>query len=455
MTPEKNKIKELIQRDIQGLLSAQEAAYLRTLQRMYDRQEWEEIVADAVFDLTDAGYEPPGWEQMDDAKEVMGRIGHRRLASRQNRRLFFTRAAALILLCAVACWSIRDTVFPFGKPTVAQTAKCDSLLSANLLPLHDFGVSFSTKDPSAVQRDRQIQPGEVGLLERQGIWAVLRDGAGRIQLRRITDRQQQTSLPSIVAWVFKVALAQSGGRHGDIHRMHPAMAEDGVFSFSTAAQQQAEIELPGGMTIRINSGSSLRYEAEGTIALSGEGYVVQEEPLDAADRLPLETGDLLISSPSRTARYTLRTTEYGVQIILLEGTLRLTSKHTGQEWTLDRKDTSYQWSLTRLTTDSPEREMMASQKLPHYARPLAWTLPIREYDRIHLKEYILEMARWYGVEVVGLECVDDQFIRAKTCYRNQLDQFIEGLQGVGVTEARYMNGTVSLCKAHTGPPVAR
>lgn len=449
MSSEKSNIKELIKRDIQGLLSAKEVAYLRTQQRMYDQEEWDELVADAVFDLADSGYESPGWEQADDAEHVMRRVSQHRQTG-QTRWLYFSRAAAVILVGIVGYWSLSNNQFQFGRPEVYQVAGCGELPKANPLPLREFGVSFSTHDPLVPRGERFIRPGAIGMLEQQGEWNVLRDRAGRFLLSRIKDMQKQTSLPALEKWGFSMAVANPAWRDWG---QQAARMEQGIFGFSTAAQQQAEIEMPGGMTIRLNASSSLQYAEDAAIGLIGEGYVVQRNHEDKLDRLPVETADILISSPSKTARYTLLTTAYSTRVTLLEGTLHITSKRTGREWILKQKDTNYLFSFTSLTEGRPAQELMNSTKLPHYARPLAWTLPIRAYNQIKVKDYILEMARWYGVEVEGLDCVDDQFIHVRTCFRNSLDQFIEGLNGMDVA-ARFMHGKLYLCKAHTGAPLA-
>lgn len=109
--------------------------------------------------------------------------------------------------------------------------------------------------------------------------------------------------------------------------------------------------------------------------------------------------------------------------------------------------TRYQWR------HSEPRDQWLSLKLHRQEEPLAWTKYIRTNERIALKQFIIEMSRWYGIKVSGLDCVEDRFISTRYCYRNTLDHLLEALEGVGAT-ARLHHGVLHFCAPPTGPPLA-
>lgn len=276
---------------------------------------------------------------------------------------------------------------------------CAGLSREVEFPLEASAFTLSWGDSMAIR----VTAHDSGQLIRQGNLLAIKTGEGLLKL----SRTGQETFPD----------------------------DDNGITITTAFQQQCVVELPDGTRIRLNAKSALQYrDDKRSIALQGEAYV-QRNGSSATltintDNGYVQTSDgdfVLLSFPRATLAW------------VRSGALAIRSKNTDEQYLLDC-DRQAGILERRSGTDTFGYVHDVDEELA-----LAWTRAVRVYRKVLVRDYMLEMSRWYGYTIKDINCIPkDAKVNARICYRSDVEEVFAVVRNAGI--AIYEEGRVlSFC----------
>lgn len=81
---------------------------------------------------------------------------------------------------------------------------------------------------------------------------------------------------------------------------------------------------------------------------------------------------------------------------------------------------------------------------------MIWTKAVRLYRNVSMREFVYDMARWYGIQFEDIRCIPvNAKVNMTMCYRSDPAELIEFIRnsGIPVIEHKYY---YSFCDSVTG-----
>lgn len=402
----------LLKKSFKGALTEQERVYLDMMEHSYDPDEWDGLVVDAMLELRTERLETEATE----AKRASGRF----VKSGYGPNKLKWRMSGGIAACVVV--GVLWQLWWIYTPTYV---------------LDDF------------QRCSNIAPQTELLLSPVQAQVTYRQGNSEITLQNLPGDSLQVGT-LLIQWVdsgrYVVSLTE---RLGVDSMSVLGNQELQSVSFMTGAYQHIQVSLPDGAVVRLDAGSRLDYfrvNAAGPhrlkrrewLGLHGQALVRIPPRKDASTQLIQTVHGSLEGSEGE---FVLRVTEHEVRATLLSGALLLTAHDTPDHRVMAKAGT--QVLLCKVCNQQNQLENEWTVKKVNKAdtaQALTWTKAVRLYRNVSMREFVSDMARWYGIQFEDIRCIP---VKAKVnmtmCYRSDPAELIEFIRnsGIPVIEHKY------------------
>ncbi|MBN9381081.1 MAG: FecR domain-containing protein [Chitinophagaceae bacterium] len=308
----------------------------------------------------------------------------RRKIVRPTRRLWFSAAAALVLL-SVAVWLLtgnRKT----GKPLAAAPAKPS--VTQDLAPGSNR-ATLTLADNSTIDLDAAKE----GVLGQQGNMRLIKEKDGRLNYQPADEKAFVTTM------AYNLLATPRGGQY--------------------------QLVLPDGSKVWLNAASRLKYPAsfggkERVVELQGEAYFeIARNP-----SMPFKVA--LIGQPS--ARVEVLGTHFNVkaysdepsvQATLLEGAIKI---HQGTAAVLLQPGQQARWnSSTNIKVSTADLE-----------EAIAWKNGLFKFNDATIEEVMLQLSRWYDVDIVYVNGVPKDLFRGEIYRSVNVSKLLKVLEASGV-----------------------
>lgn len=226
----------------------------------------------------------------------------------------------------------------------------------------------------------------------------------------------------------------------------------------TPARRQHIIKLPGSISVYLNAESSLKLPFISTgkdscyVQISGEAFIEVPE-----QRKP---GKLIVE----TSNSQLQTVGGNFAVFARSGFTKATLTR-GSLATLSRQgihskalDCPGDQTVVRsyATTNNAITDSIFFRRNADVGEALVWTKATRNYRNVSLRQFVMDMSRWYGFKVESLNCIPGQLrINTSICYRASRQEVYSEIRKAGVTVYEKKEG-ISFCnpaKKNSAPPV--
>lgn len=408
MIYKKKYVKELIRKQINGVLTPREAGELDACRRLYAHEEIQEMVAEVLLSMEDDELpEIPtgGW------KPDFATIIRKAEQCSHNTRPFWNKVgwAAAVLIPIV-------TVLTYWYVTREQLpdflhGPCTGLTSDADVPLTESVVSLRWGDTA----EMQVAGERHGEILRTSNVRVLKTEEGILQLRELGDG------------------------------IEPTGTEQGI-AVATDAQQQAMVELPDGTRIRLNAQSTLHYAPEKQkserIRIQGEAYVQRPKKPKVVPLL-IHTDHGFVRSIA--GNFVLLGLENMTRATALGGKLSLHANSRKDELWLDCYGAMGSVARFVNTQGGQQKDSLLYQELKDPDALLVWTKAVRRYKDVPLREFVAQMSFWYGFQVKDYHCLPaDRRITTTVCYRKDQEAVFATIREAGVLLYE-TKGMISFC----------
>jgi len=420
------ELKRLLKKELEGVLTAEEALFLESLRPLFGEEEWNEWKINAALELPepDDPVQRAGMERMlDQAKKLAAAVegGDRQAPSGPATpirgrwwKTAFGLAACVVVFVLWQLWYLYHPHF-----VLDQAQRCSDVSPTAELRLSSVPVLVSYGEDAGPHTELRELPGD-----------SLQVGA---ILVRLVDEG------SYVVTVRDAAVAS----------MDPAAATDAAagsaatVSFHTGAYQHIQVSLPDGTVVRLDAGSRLDYHLENPDSREASG---RREWIglygQALVRIPERDGPpaLLVQTlhgwmEGRPGEFVLRVTPDEVRATLLSGSVLLNAHTDPGHRVLAKAGT--QVRLCKVC--NPQRQVedqWSVDKLSKadIAQSLTWTQAVRRYRNVPMREFVSDMARWYGIRFEDINCIPARIkINVEMCYRADPSELIDFIRGSGIT----------------------
>lgn len=421
------ELKRLLKKELEGTLTAEEALFLESLRPLFGEEEWNEWRIDAALELPepDDPAQRAGMERMlDQAENEIAAAGGDRQspsvpATLKTRRWWKTTFRVAACVAVFVLWQLWYIYHPHF--VLDQAQRCSDVSPTAELRLSSVPVLVSFGEDADPHTELRELPGD-----------SLQVGA---ILVRLVDEG------SYAVTVRDTAVAS----------VDPAAATGSAVtvSFHTGAYQHIQVSLPDGTVVRLDAGSRLDYRLENPgsrdasgrwewIGLYGQALV----------RIPERDGPpaLLVQTlhgwlEGRPGEFVLRVTPDEVRATLLSGSVLLNA-HTdpghrvlaeaGTQVRLckvcnQQRQLEDEWSVNKLSKAS-------------IAQSLTWTQAVRRYRNVPMRDFVSDMARWYGIRFEDINCISASTkVNVEMCYRADPAELIDFIRnsGIPVIEHKY------------------
>lgn len=409
MIHKKEYVRELIRKSLDGTLTNREAALLRAARRIYEKEEWQRLLFAALDEINETESSGAGGIP----QPVLTKI----LATARRRKQARAKVSLIIrygmIAAAMLVVFIGFTVYNELKQSYQPNGQCVEIPMGMEIPVSEFASMIRYGDSVSIP----VAVGMQGYIAQVGNIEITRDSSGMLVLRAL----------------------------------RPASAADTVghptIRFITSAFQQSEVRLPDGTLARLNAGSVLTYplfiqeQDVSYVRVSGEAVVkVPQKP--AGERLIVETAN----SQMQTGRgqFAILATAANTRVTLVDGDLLVTSKQQLEQQVLKRSGNraTIRW-IHEL--DGRITESLIYQRKSKVEEVIGWTKASRRYRNASLREYVIDLSRWYGIKVKDIHCIPASMrVNATICYRARLDEALAVAQKAGL-RVHMANGMYSFC----------
>ncbi|MBD1434368.1 FecR domain-containing protein [Sphingobacterium sp. DN00404] len=408
MIYKKKYVKELIRKQIKGILTPREAGELDACRRLYAHEEIQEMIADVLLSMEED--ERPvistgGWKP--DIAAIIRTAEQRSRGKRPIWRKLGWAAAVLIpVVTLLTYWyaTRREQIPDFlHGPCAGLTTDAD-------VPLTESVVSLRWGDTA----EMQVAGGKHGEVLQTADVQVLKTKDGVFQLRESANVMKRTG-------------------------------SERAITVATGAQQQAMVELPDGTRIRLNAQSSLQYAPEKQkaqqIKVQGEAYVQRPDKMKA---VPLLIGTSNGVVKSNYGDFALLSLDNLTRAATLKGELSLHTGDSEEKVSLDCYGA--QGSIwTYAISPGVFKDTLRYEATTDTKAVLAWTKAVRTYKDVPLREFVAQMSLWYGFQVKDYSCLPaDRRITTTVCYRKDREAAFAAIREAGVLLYE-SKGMISFC----------
>lgn len=419
MKNNKQNIEELIRKDLLGQINSKEALLLEKEKAYYSEEAYDNMVIEVLRGL--GGQLPKGklgdWRPdmdmvIEKAKAIQAGMEVVKALERDKRRKLLVQ----ILVGVSACLVAAVLLFLVGRePTTQQLYVESSCGEAGIDGEFPLSESASTLLWGANNR-RVLTSGESVAL-------------GPLRAKRMPDGL--------------LVLEESGA--GDTGSKLRELV------ISTAALQQCVVQLPNGARVRLNAQSALHYPLQQlknrtAVKVLGEALIKMDKNIEAKPlwlatdngQVTMIEGEVMVMALGGMTQATI-----------LKGvaTLRENNKDKGVK--LDCLGA--QGLLVRVADRDRRnvRDTMLYTANADYNKVTRWSKAVRVYEESALRDFVVEMSRWYGFSVKDVHCIpDERRVNASACHRLTEKEIIAVIRQDGVKMTK-VNEMLSFCPEDT------
>ncbi|HRP57169.1 FecR domain-containing protein [Agriterribacter sp.] len=391
-------VKELIKKYIEGAITGIELERLKACWKIYEEDELLNMTAEVLYAT---GKQAPGnalegWEP--DLTKI---VNNAQSIQRNKNMLAYGKPAAAACLLLLLMMAVNH--FILNKwPGSNATGECSDTPSRNEIPRSEFACTVRWGDTTALTPDSNA----AWLVAHVNNFRIRRQAPGILTLTRLAE-----TLPvdTTRGWFMEVF---------------------------TGTRLQYIIQLPGGVSVHLNAGSSLKLPFMTTgsdtcyIQLNGEAYIkMQEEPKPG--RLIVETSNSQLQttggefSVSAFPGYTKATTVSGRIIAFSrQGIHKKEMDCSGNQAVIK----SYAKANNAIA------DSIFFRRNADVGEALVWTKATRNYRNASLRQFVADMSRWCGFTVESLNCIPEHLrINTSICYRASREQVYSEIRKAGIT----------------------
>lgn len=431
------ELKRLLKKELEGTLTAEEALFLESLRPLFGEEEWNEWRIDAALELPepDDPAQRAGMERMldqarDQAATADGdRQGPSGPASLKMGRWWKTTFGVAACVAVFVLWQLWYIYHPHFVLDEAQ--RCNDVSPTAELSLSSAPALVSYGEDAGPQTELRELPGDslqVGAI----LVRLVDEGSYAVTVRDAAV----ASVDRAVAANPAVDTAAAPGSAVTV-------------SFHTRAYQHIQVSLPDGTVVRLDAGSRLDYHLENPgsrdasgrrewIGLYGQALVsIPEREDPPALRVQTLHGWL----EGRPGEFVLRVTLDEVRATLLSGSMLLNAHTDPGHRVLAKAGTQVRLCKICNQQRQVEDEWSVSKlNKADIAQSLTWTQAVRRYRNVPMRDFVSDMARWYGIQFEDINCIPAKIkINVEMCYRADSFELIDFIRGSGipVIEHRY------------------
>lgn len=410
-------IKRIIRRGLEGNLTGQEAAVLKSAQLIYEENELLEMEMDVLKEMVAECPSGISRQQNIDAGAIIR--AERKQYIRQLLIGGMRVCAGIAVVCLIGSGIV--ALSQWWSERTLPSAYEKLVLAGNRIPPSEFACTvYWGNSVTLVGKESR------GSLGRFGDKELHRRDNGELEL---------VQLPS--------HYASSVGHQPDIRVV-------------TGAQQQCAVWLPDGSLIRLDAGSSFSYPMEKRnapnteITLTGRALIRVREHTDKHQRtvvlrtangsLATQKGEFAVLANRTDTRVTLLGGRVEAHFPIDDGYRVLAN--TGDQVTYDRccidAEGNINMTLSGVTWADPWQEV-------------AWTTKERRYRNVSLSAFILEMDRQYDLGVKSVNCIPEQkTITASIHFKDPVEKIYRYIREAGLPMYE-SNGLISFCGPELDP----
>ncbi|ERJ61153.1 FecR family protein [Sphingobacterium paucimobilis] len=226
---------------------------------------------------------------------------------------------------------------------------------------------------------------------------------------------------------------------------------------STAALQQCVVQLPNGAHVRLNAQSALHYPLQQlknrtAVRVSGEALITMEQkrgvwPLRLVTdngQVTMEEGEVMVMALNGMTQATI-----------LKGVATLQENNKDRGVKLDCLGA--QGLLVRIADrDSRNiRDTLFYTANADYDKVKRWSKAVRVYEDASLRDFVVEMSRWYGFRIQNIHCIpDERRVNESVCHRLTEKEIFAIIRQNG-TKMVKRNELLSFCPEDTDTRLAK
>lgn len=424
MKNNKQNIEELIRKDLLGQINSKEALLLEKEKAYYSEEAYDNMVIEVLRGL--GGQLPKGklgdWRPdmdmvIEKAKAIQAGMEVVKALERDKRRKLLVQ----IVVGVSACFVAAVLLFLVGREPKTQQLYVESSCG-------EAGID-----------------GEFPLSESA---STLLWGANN---RRVLTSGESVALGPLIAKRMPdglLVLEESGAVDTD-YKLRELV-------ISTAALQQCVVQLPNGARVRLNAQSALHYPLQQlknrtAVKVLGEALIKMDKNIEAKPlwlatdngQVTMIEGEVMVMALGGMTQATI-----------LKGvaTLRENNKDKGVK--LDCLGA--QGLLVRLADRDRRnvRDTMLYTANADYNKVTRWSKAVRVYEDAALRDFVVEMSRWYGFSVKDVHCIpDERRVNASACHRLTEKEILAVIRQDG-TKMVKKNELLSFCPEDTDTRLA-
>jgi len=401
-------VRELLRKRLEGALSAEEAAMLRAARRLHGRDVWDRLMAEVLEEGGEEGRNDALARWTPDFRRIKQRADR---VNRFNTVLKYMVGTTVAAVALVVIWFGFDR-YRSGEPGVA--GECAGMPPGMEIPVSEFAgaIAYGDRDPLP------FQAGSEGHIATVGNLAIIRDSSGIL----------------VISEKRKAAEADTAG-HRDIR-------------ITTAGFQQCGVRLPDGTYVRLNASSTLVYplsvgdESIHYTRIAGEALVRVPEKRGGG-RVIVETHNSQLHSSE--GDFSVWTNPWETRITVLDGTISAIARKGGLSRTAGKRGDRIRVKSTRGVGKQINDSLFYHRKR-NVNDALMWTSVVRNYRNASLRDFVVDMSRWYGLPATRLHCIpESDRVTTSLCYRATRQDLIAVINRAGL-QVYESNGQYSFCR---------
>ncbi|MDP4129791.1 MAG: FecR domain-containing protein [Bacteroidota bacterium] len=380
-------MKALLKKHMELRASPSEIEMLMLGLDLYDEEEIARMLDQTNPDINFEEHQSRQWET------PSFRTLQRRINKKRSRKagsvvkIDFTRAAVFIGIFLLTCL----TAWFFRSPSKLLIA-CGGLSGDSEIPTGVYSCSLMLNNGCSIFIDSTYK----GPVTKEGNTEIMRLTSGelfykRADLNSLSDTTQQM-----------------------------------VNTITTSAGDQYQVILPDGSRVRLNAASSIRFPVE----FSAAGRVVTLEGEAFFDIKSNKTAPFYIyagNAEIRALGTSFNVNAYSENTIttLLSGSLEVKNNEDSVRLKPGQEAIA---GFAPATKGNPRITVHTADT----TKTISWKKVLRIYEKVPLKAFLSDIARWYNLEIQHTECIPDGVISATLCYETPLSKILALLRANGL-----------------------
>lgn len=389
-------VKELIKKYIEGAITATELERLKACWKIYGEDELLGMTAEVLHAIgkLEPGDALESWEP--DFAKI---ISNAQRIQRNKKILLYSKvagAACLLLLVMTVNYLL------FQKwPGNNATGECADMPSRAEIPGSEFACTIRWGDAACLT----IDSNSTGLIMRVNNFEIRQEAPGVLALKHLAGA---------------TPVDTTRGRFMEV---------------LTASRRQYIIKMGGSISVHLNAGSSLKLPFISAsrdtcyVQVSGEAHIEMHSK-GKPEKLIVETYNSQLQTIG--SDFTVCALPGYTKATLIRGDLVAFSREGIHRKSMDcRGDQAVVKSYS--TTNNAITDSIFFRRNSDVGEALVWTKTTRHYRNVSLKQFVLDMSRWYGFAVENIDCIPGRLrINTAICYRASQQQVYAEIRKAGI-----------------------